>query len=172
MVRTVLVALSVASVVLTIAACGSSSKTQSDTSASGAVGSTGTSTSASPTVAREPTGSLTRAELIAQGNTICSGAKKFNSSKVTSTDELVRKLREEAAFNRMQATELEKLVPPASMTDDWKTIVAGVRTLADNTTQVAEYADSHNSSAGAIVLVATRKLRAKLSTNAQRNGFT
>ena len=172
MVRTVLAALGVVAITLTIAACGSSSKA-SGTTGSGSGGSTQTSTGAGSAEAKEPAGNLTREELIAQANAICARANaRFSSAKVTSTQELVQKLKDESAYNETQATELEKLVPPASMTRDWSTIVAGVRTIGANTVRVGEYADTQDANAGGRLLIATRTLRSKLSNIAKRNGIT
>jgi hypothetical protein len=165
----VVVVFALFSIVVALVGCGqsSSSKTRSP-----GITSTTAAASTTNTSAPSPSGALTRAELIAKADAICAGANaRFGSLKVTSTAELGHALAQEGAFNRVQAVELSKLIPPASMSSDWKLIVDGVRRLGSYATKLSTYTLTNNSTAGPPLLLASSRDRNHILAIAKRDGF-
>lgn|GEM_PF-2523916 len=97
----------------------------------------------------ESTGSakpLTRSALIARGDLIC---RRLNT-KLTITAAggegggLAQLLLSQAAYEDAVTAAMRKLNPPASMANGWGQMVSGAQTLADATTKLGEYENSHN----------------------------
>lgn len=117
---------------------------------------------------------LTRAELIAKADTICRrvNAHLASSNNTIKTQQDVARLAPRlAAFEQTALVELSRLVPPASLADDWKTIVAGAQTLADNTAKLGEYAKSNQLKAAKSLIVSSQKIQSQMLAIAKRDGF-
>jgi hypothetical protein len=143
---------------LVTAGCGGSSKSGSETS--------------------KP---LTRTELIAQADPACgrinakityyTNLKPSNSQDLVSLSAAVRAAPVVSSTEREAQADLAKLTPPAGMTEDWKQIVAGVQTVADETQRYGESIqakDAHGISAASAS--ATRTLQ-RIRVLAARDGF-
>lgn len=88
---------------------------------------------------------LTRAELTAKANAICrSVSGELATKSVKSVQGVARTAPQLAAIEQRALTQLSKLVPPASMENEWKTFIAGAQTLAENTVKLGEYAKDND----------------------------
>jgi hypothetical protein len=63
-------------------------------------------------------------------------------------------------------------VPPAAIATDWHQIVAGVQTIADDTTKFGEYAQVNDLKAVQTLVVRDASVQKALSAAAKRDGFT
>jgi hypothetical protein len=115
---------------------------------------------------------LTRAQLIAKGDAICRRInRKLASTNIKSEQDIARVAPKLASYEQEALADLGRLVPPASMADDWKVIVAGAQTLADNVAKLGEYAKANNLKAGRALIVSSEKVQRELQTTAKRDGF-
>jgi hypothetical protein len=174
----VTLALALATTMLGAAGCGSSSKDGTS--------STAASTTASSTIATAPaplptttaaltiaTGKpLTHAQLIAAGDPICARANlKLKTMSSATRQDTARLLPQAAGYEHIQATELSKLVPPASLASDWKQIVAGIQKFSELSIKASEYLQAKNTSAAASIVQAANITQRQLTAIAKRNGF-
>jgi hypothetical protein len=115
---------------------------------------------------------LTRAQLISQADAICKRVNtKLKTSNINSKQDIVRLVPKLAAYEQQALAELGKLVPPASLANDWKTIVAGAQTLADNTAKLGEYAKANNLKAARGLISSSEKVQQQVQATAKRDGF-
>lgn len=117
---------------------------------------------------------LTRAELIAKADTICKRVNdklKSSNNSIKSQQDIVRIVPKLASFEQTALAELSKLEPPASLANDWKTIIAGAQTLADNTAKLGEYAKANNLKAARHLIQASEKVQQQTLATAKRDGF-
>jgi hypothetical protein len=158
---------SVLVVVTLVAGCGGSSKSSS--SGTRTVGSVIASTS--PSMAKGSP--LTRQQLIAQADAICYQVNvKRSSTVIRSKQDIAQKLPALAATELKAATELSKLVPPASMVAEWKTIVDGSRTIAEDTDKLAGYAYTNpHLMLGQATMSKLSKTEEGIAALAKRNNF-
>jgi hypothetical protein len=137
------IALAVMGTAFAVSGCGESSKGTSTASQATIAVATG-STGARVTVAEKPGKQLSRSELVAQGDAICYrlNAKRsaITLSRPGDYERLVPPL---AAYELAGATEMGRLVPPASMASDWQKMVAGSRTIANATGRFRTYAEAN-----------------------------
>jgi hypothetical protein len=170
-------ALALAATTLAVSGCGGSSKAGSTTTARAA---TAPATTASTTNAPIPTTPvtiasgkpLTRAQWIARGDAICARTNmKLKAISVVSTRDYARVLPQAAIYDRIEATELSKLVPPASMARDWMQIVNGYQLFGDYTSRVAEYAQANNFAPATPLTQMGEKVHKHLAAIAKRDGF-
>jgi hypothetical protein len=117
--------------------------------------------------------SLTRAQLIAKGDAICSRVDAESGSFTIRTDhDHALYLPALAAYEQAASSEMRALVPPDSMANDWRQIVADAQAVADSMTRVGEYAQSHKPSAAPKALYAPAATAVQdMLTVAQRDGF-
>jgi hypothetical protein len=143
--------------------------------ASGCGGTTKSSSQAAPPAQAEShtqTGPLTRTELIAKADAICSRVNaQLASTAIRSTHDYARLLPQVAAYEQTELAELGKLTPPASMASDWQQILASTRTLAGDTAKIAEYAKSNNLKAARALLTTATTAQQQMLATAKRNGF-
>lgn len=131
--------------------------------AAGALTSAGCGESAKP---------LTRAQLLHRADTICRKLnKKLSSIKVKTEKEFVRELPKLAGYEQDSLAELSKLVPPARMAEDWKMIVAGAQTLADDVAKLGEDAKAKHLKAARTVVNEIGKVQQRTTAIAKRDGF-
>jgi hypothetical protein len=117
---------------------------------------------------------LTRAELIAKADDICrrvNGKLKSSNNTINNHADIARIIPRLASFEQTALAELSKLVPPASMADDWKMIIAGAQTLADNTAKLGEYAKANKLKAARGLITSSQKVQHQTLAIAKRDGF-
>jgi hypothetical protein len=168
-----LAALALAATALVASGCGESSKTESATTA--AVTTTAAAITPAPTTTPITVGTgkpLKRMVWIAKGDSICTRANtKLSSTTAKTTQDFARLLPQAAAYERAEATELSKLVPPADMANDWAQIVAGIQKFSEFSDKAAEYARVDNVNEAAPVFSAMNKIQQEFTTLAKRDGF-
>jgi hypothetical protein len=151
-----LTALTLAAGAIAIGGCGSTSKSDSSTS-------NGT----------QAANALTRAQLIAQADAICASTNAaLSASRIKSSSELARILPQAAAYDRAETIQLRKLVPPASMANDWKQILVGVQKFAEATSAVAADAQTNKLAAATRLVAATERTHEQTAAIAKRDGFS
>lgn len=193
-----LAAIVIAAVALGVSGCGGSSKTGSTTTVASTPTQTTTAqtttaqttpaqttsaqTSSTPTTPVLPsTGEpikiksgtpLTRRVLIAKAEPICERANaELDSTKIKSIEDYARVLPQTASYDRIEANELSKLVPPAAMAKAWTEIVTGLQKFGEYTEMVAEYAQAKKFTTAVPIFTAGRATHEKLAAIAKRNGF-
>lgn len=99
------------------------------------------------------------AELRSLANSICRRvAARRASNRAQTSQEVARVTNELANFEQTVATELSQLNPPARLAGSWHQLVAGARSLAEDTAKVSKYASSGQlSSTAATAVIASRK---------------
>lgn len=171
-----LTALALVTGALVVTGCGSSSKDSTTTVSSAPA----TTTTAKTVTVSAPAGAvkfasgtpLSRAQWIAQGDVICARTNtKTESSTVKSPQEFARVLPQVALYDKTEATELSKLVPPPSKVDDWKKIVNSLQLYGEYTSRVAEYALAKNEEAAHPLVLQGEKIHKQLAAIAKRDGF-
>jgi hypothetical protein len=117
---------------------------------------------------------LTRMQLIAKADSICKRVNdqlKSSNNTIKSKNDIARIVPRIAAFEQTALAELSKLVPPAAMANDWKTIIAGAQTLADNTAKLGEYAKANNIKAAKGLIAKSENVQHQMLATAKRDGF-
>jgi hypothetical protein len=147
---------------LTTAGCGGSS---------GKATPTGT-TATAVTSSSSTTTPLTRSELIAKADAICYRVNvERSANRIRSIKSIATTIPHLVAYEQAAFTELGHLVPPTSMSSDWKVIVSSANALASDTKKVGEEVQTGNSSAAGQSLSASNLDLQKMLSVAQRNGF-
>jgi hypothetical protein len=174
---------------LLTAGCGGSSKAGTTNVASTNPGSTSTvstntgSTSTTASTTASTTGSnsggsgkaLTASQLVAKADAICGRANSelevAEKNKVRTQQDVVRVAPERAGIERTAVTELSKLTPPASMSQDWNQIIAARKTLIEELTKLGEDAAAGNTKAEESLFTSSATVQRQLAAAAQRSGF-
>jgi hypothetical protein len=177
-----LIALGLTAVALVVSGCGSSSKTDSTASVAAATTTT-TATTAATTATTPPTITattvaiakgtpLTRTTLIAKGDAICAHSnKELSAISVTGEASFKRVLPQVAIYSNDESNELAKLVPPASLTSDWSTIINSIHLYSQYVDQIASYAQSNNYGSAGPLLGTAEAIRRKMIATAGHAGF-
>jgi copper homeostasis protein CutC len=97
--------------------------------------------------------------------------RKRAAVEIRTNQDFVRKLPQVAAYERAEISALTKLAPPASMSSDWTEILAGNRTIAENTAKVAEDMKVNNVRGAHALLVASTQAQLQMSATAEHDGF-
>lgn len=170
-----LVAATFAVTALVASGCGGSSKTTSTTTTTAAsVSSTETATQptiTAPTVKLATGTPLTRTALIANAEAICAKANaKTSVLTVSSIQALARTYPQIAIYNRTEAGELAKLVPPAAMVQPLTTMINDLELHSQYLIVAAHNVEQKNKS---IVqgLLAANKFVLNLLHTARQAGF-
>lgn len=134
-------------------------------------GSTGSLPASSPPPSGDP---LSRSQLIARADAICRGLDTklatVNPASL-SMHEIARFAPPRAVLERTAVAELSKLMPPASITRDWRQVIAYRSTLTNELFKLGSDAKA-NDAAGIRALAVSKKLvHQKLLTVATRDGF-
>lgn len=118
---------------------------------------------------------LTRAELTVKANAIC---KTVNTKLLVSTKRggnnrqaLARITSELASFEQSALAELSKLVPPTALEVEWKQLIAGAETLAENTARLGEYAKQNNLKGVHQLIASTEVVQHRMEATAKRLGL-
>jgi hypothetical protein len=115
---------------------------------------------------------LTRAQLLAKADAICRRInKKLSSTTIKTQQDIARIAPQLATYEQEGLAELSKLIPPASMANDWKMIITGAQTLADNTAKLGEYVKSKDLKTARALITETSKVQQRTVAIAKRNGF-
>jgi hypothetical protein len=115
---------------------------------------------------------LTRAQLLAQGDAICRRVnKKLSATTIKTQKEFVRVLPRLSGYEQQGLAQLSKLIPPAAMADDWKAIVAGAQTLADDTAKLGALVKAKDLKATHAVVADIAKVGQRTAAIARREGF-
>lgn len=160
---------------LTAAGCGSSSKTTAPNSAAATPTSTATAQT-KPAVSEEikvSTGKpLTTTTWIAKGDAICSRANaKLSSTTARTQQDYARLLPQAAGYERAEATELSKLVPPRGKAADWQQMLTDLTKFSEFSLKAGEYAQVNNFHAALPIATAGNKAQLELITIAKNDGF-
>jgi uncharacterized protein with von Willebrand factor type A (vWA) domain len=115
---------------------------------------------------------LTRAELTAKADAICKTVTtRLAKNTIRTQQDIARVAGELAAFEQVALTNLSKLVPPATLADDWKQFVAGAQTLAENTSKIGEYAKANNLKASKSLITSSQATQRQMTAVAKRDGL-
>jgi hypothetical protein len=77
-----------------------------------------------------------------------------------------------AAFEETALGELGKLVPPTELERDWKILLAGAQTIAENTSKIGEYAKVNSTFKDAKSLInSSASIQAQMLLIAKRDGL-
>jgi hypothetical protein len=117
---------------------------------------------------------LTRAQLLAKADATCRriNVKLSATHPAKSPQEVVHDASELVSYEQRGLAELSRLIPPASMASDWKAIIAGAQTLADNTVKIVERVKAEKNFIGARALLAeSTKIQERTVAIAKRDGF-
>lgn len=167
MLHTQLAALALAATALAASGCGSS-KTSSSASSSAAATPPATTATATTPAAGQP---LTRAVLIEKGDAICARANtKTSIMTVTSIKDFTRVYPQVAIYNRTEATELGKLVPPSSLAHDWAQMINDLNLHSRYANEVARDIEQKSAKAGRNFELANNALSQLIETG-KRDGF-
>lgn len=115
---------------------------------------------------------LTRAQLLHKADAICHKLnKRLSSSKIKTEKDLVQELPKLAGYEQEGLAELSKLIPPAKMAEDWKMIIAGAQTLADDIAKVGEDAKAKELKAARAIFAKASKVQQRTTAITKRDGF-
>ena len=169
-----LVALAFAATALAASGCSESSKTGSTAAATATVSAAQVAATPPPTVppAKVATGTpLTRSELIAQAEAVCTRVNAKSSALVANNvQEFTRTFPQLAIYNRTEAAELSKLVPPAAMAHVWVRMIDDLQLHSQYVSEVARDLEQKNKIA-ATRFVQANKVIENLVETAKQAGF-
>jgi hypothetical protein len=118
---------------------------------------------------------LTRAQLLTKADATCRRINnKLSAGNSAKTPQQISHAASElVSYEQKGLAELSKLIPPASMASDWKAIIAGAQTLADDTVKIVERVKVEKDLKGAHALLAeTSRVQERTVAIAKRDGFT
>jgi hypothetical protein len=116
--------------------------------------------------------SLTKTELIAKADPICAHFfVELHAHGTKTASELAAKVQELAANEQIEVRELSKLSAPASLSTDWKTIIAGHRTMATDSVRLAQYAREGKLQTAGALITAGQSAEQQVIAIAARDGF-
>jgi hypothetical protein len=175
MLNVYLATLALTATALVASGCGGTSKTTTTATALTTATATTTagSTPGTATTVRIASGKpLIRSQWLAYGDAICARAKaKTSALTVSSIPDFARVYPQIAIYNRIEAGELSKLVPPTSAAHDWTQIVGNLEQHAQYVREVARYIQAkQENSAGTPFHLANVAIEQMLAT-AKRDGF-
>ncbi len=115
---------------------------------------------------------LTQAELIAKADAICTHLHiQFHEHGIKTDQDFARYVPLLGVHEQAATAQLRKLVPPNSMASDWKRILDGTQTAANDTTKLGQYAKEHSSQPTASLLATGQQAQQEVAAIAQRDGF-
>jgi hypothetical protein len=176
MLYSLIATLAVASTLVALSACGSTTKTSSNTAASSAATTSASNTVSTPVSSEEiriDSGKpLSRAAWIAKADAVCLRTNiKLSSTTAKTQHDFARLLPQAAAYERAEATELSKLVPPPSMARDWQQIIIGIQKFGEFSARAGEYARVNNFSAALPIATAGNNAQREFTAIAKQDGF-
>jgi hypothetical protein len=116
---------------------------------------------------------LTRAQLLSKADATC---RRINSElsavNAKSSESSAHAISVLVSYEQKGLAELSKLIPPASMASDWKAILAGAQTVANDTLKLLERVNvEKDPKAVHSLLVETSKVQEHVLAITQRDGF-
>jgi hypothetical protein len=115
---------------------------------------------------------LARAQLIAQGDTICTGTDaKIRAISAKSTAAVINSLPQTATDYDAEVKSLSKLVPPPSMSHRWSQVVNDIQLAGEYANAAAEYAKEKYWRPAVLLYKEGLKLKARWLRIAKRAGF-
>jgi ABC-type transport system substrate-binding protein len=168
-----LIVAAVAAVALVASGCGKSSKSTSTPASTATAAQTTVSTSTAP-VGTQPGKPLTRAQLFAAAEPICSHLGSLlhaTPGDFRSAAAITRVFTQAAAYERIEYNELRKLIPPKSMASDWKKFLEGTRQWSEDSATIAAYARANNVEGAKPVAKIIFTTHEKLTKLAKHDGF-
>jgi hypothetical protein len=177
-----LAALALAAIALTAAGCGGSSKSQTTTTTASTPSTTSTTASTTTAATSTPTTTthvtiatgkpLATATWITKGDAICARASaRLATLHINTLADYARVLPQGAAYDRAEAEELGKLVPPAAKAHDWQLMIVAVENFAEDTSKAIPFLVAKESAAAQPLIVAGGNDRRQMAAIAKRNGF-
>jgi hypothetical protein len=126
---------------------------------------------------------LTRAELVAHADPVC---KQVSARRSAANDELTKAGATSAkglqllarvapgiaAYEHQAVDQLRTLKAPTTLTSEWRQMLTGMQTLADDTSQIGVEAKANKLKKVESITSSGRSVREKLTTIAARDGFT
>jgi hypothetical protein len=186
--HTQLAALALTAASLALSGCGGSSKTTASTitattsaDSTPATSTTAASTSLPPaTTVKVAVGTpLTRAQLIAKSDAICARVNaevdkistKVNAPPSVAQREFLEGFPKVARYETTETNELSKLVPAASLAQDWELIISDFHRYVQYADASAHAAEAKDINAITPLIQPAEALHAKLNAIAKRDGF-
>jgi hypothetical protein len=119
---------------------------------------------------------LTRAQLTARANAICREVKTrleaaTKGQSANTPQQFARLASKVAGFEEKALADLTKLVPPPALEADWKRFVAGAQTLAEDTSQLSEYAAAKKTAAAKRLIASAESTQKQAAAAAKRIGL-
>lgn len=115
---------------------------------------------------------LTRAQLLHRADAICHKLnKRLSSTTIKTEKDFARKLPKLADYEQEGLAELSKLIPPAKLAEDWKMVIAGAQTLADDVAKLGEYVKAKDLKAARAVIARIGKVQQRTTAITKRDGF-
>lgn len=111
-------------------------------------------------------------QTLAERTTANSEVSKVSSSTAKTLAVLARVAPPVAVDEHQAIARLQALKPPASLSTDWRQMLAGIEVLANDATQIGEHARAHDYKAIVSLTASGRKVRETLIPIASRDGFT
>lgn len=172
--KLLVVAAMLAATIVAAAGCGGSSKTT--TTAAVVKATPTTTTQTKPAVSEEikvSTGKpLATTAWIAKGDAICRSANaKLSTTTAKTQQDFARLLPQAAGYERAEATELSKLVPPPGKAGDWQQMLTDMIKFSALSLKAGEYAQVNNFPAAIPIATAGNKAQLELITIAKDDGF-
>jgi hypothetical protein len=150
--------------------CGGSAKTQSTV----ATVMKSASAKAKAVVVAKSTPPLSRGELISRADGICArlSAEKHHNSILIKTIQAIKQYLPQFAIREQSAVgELARLTPPSSMEKDWGQFITGYRMLANSTTKLGEFVQSHTFGEARHLYGASTRIEHATFATARHAGF-
>jgi hypothetical protein len=115
---------------------------------------------------------LSRAALIARGDAVCSVANaKLSTSTARTQEDFARMLPQSSSYERTEAVELSKLVPPSSMAADWQHIITDLQKFSELSARAGEYAAVKDFPAALPIAISGNKTQRDMVAIAKQDGF-
>jgi hypothetical protein len=108
---------------------------------------------------------LTHSQLVAKAEPICAQANSKLNSAMAVTDQIdvPSAAAEAATYEQQVSAELAKLIPPASMSNDWKVIVTSYKTVGNDLAKLGEAAKAKDKPNPALIIEFTNSQQRRAS---------
>jgi hypothetical protein len=169
---TSLIAALAALTTLSVIGCGSSDRARTIASTTQATETRSTKFASGQEITVSAGKPLQRAIWIRRGDAICGRVNaKLSSTTVKTPQDLARLLPQAAAYDRAEAIELSRLVPPPSMRADWQQVVTGLQKFGEFSAKAAAYIEANNSNGSVPAIATANRIQSQLVSIAKRDGF-
>jgi hypothetical protein len=117
---------------------------------------------------------LTRAQLLHRADVICHKLRhrfSYTTGQAKTQQEFFRQFPKLARYEQEGLAELSRLIPPAKMAEDWKMVIAGAQTVADDLAKLSEYLKVKNLKVGRALVQRIGKVEQRTTAITKRDGF-